>query len=175
MNAWGVSVYGNPCRECGFDWSISAGTAAALIADLPDRYAGLLEGQDGSTRHPDLTWSVGAYVCHVGDNLRIYAERMWSAAETTELRIESYDQDDLASVRKYDHIPLDTALWTLSREAGAWHEAFEAAVARDATFSHPERGLQTFSEMVHAAVHDAIHHEWDIRRSLAVQEHTRRS
>ena len=140
------------------------------MADLPDRYARLLEGRDGATRHPDLTWSVGAYVCHVSDNLRIYAERMWSAAQTEQLRIEAYDQDDLASVRKYEHIPLDTALWTLSREADAWCEAFEAAVGRDATFLHPERGPQTFSELAQTAVHDAVHHEWDIRRSLAAQD-----
>ena len=170
LSTWGVSVYGNPCRECGFDWSISAGGAAALLADVPDRYARLLEGQDGSIRHPDLTWSVGAYVCHVGDNLRIYAERMWSAVEASPLRIEAYDQDDLASVRKYEHIPLDTALWSLSHSAGAWREAFEAAVGRDATFIHSERGPQTFSDLVQAAVHDAMHHEWDIRRALAAHE-----
>ena len=101
MSTWGETVYGNPCRECGFDWSISVEGAAALIPGVPDRYAKLLEGQDGSARHPSLTWSVGAYVCHVGDNLRIFAERMWSAVEARQVHIEGYDQDDLAAVRKY--------------------------------------------------------------------------
>ena len=172
MNAWGVSVYGDPCGGCGFDWSTSACDAAALIADVPGRYSTLLQGRDGSTRHPDLTWSVGAYVCHVGDNLRIYAERLWSAVESSPLHIEKYDQDDLASARKYEQIPLDTALWTLSYSADACNEAFEAAAGRDATFIHSERGPQTFSDMVQAAAHEALHHEWDIRRALATQEQT---
>lgn len=170
MNTWGVTVYGNPCRECRFDWSISVEAAAALIPDVPDRYAKLLQGQDGSARHPDLTWSVGAYVCHVGDNLRIFAERMWSAVEAKQVHIEGYDQDDLASVRKYEYIPLNAALWSLSHAADMWYEAYEAAFGREAIFNHSERGPQTLSDIVQPAVHDAKHHEWDIRRSLAVQE-----
>ncbi len=168
MNAWGIRVYGNPCRECGFDWSISVKAAAAIVAEIPGRYAGLLEGRDGSVRHPGLRWSVGAYVCHVGDNLRIWAERMWSSVEAGHVEIEAYDQDELASVRRYESIPLGTALWALSHAAAAWQEAFEAAVRREPTFSHPERGLISLTDLVQSNCHDAVHHEWDIRRSLDV-------
>lgn len=168
MNTWGVGVYGNPCRECGFDWSISMETAAALIEDVPDRYASLLEGQDGAAQHPELAWSIGAYVCHVADNLRIYAERMWSSLEADQVNLAAYDQDDLALVRKYEYISTKTALWSLSHSAAMWREAFEAAARREPTFNHPERGLQTLSDIVQSNCHDAIYHEWDIRRSLAI-------
>lgn len=169
MNTWGIKVYGNPCEECGFDWSTSMKSAAALIFDVPERYSTLLEGQDGSVRHPDLTWSVGAYVCHVADNLRIYAERMWSSMEANPVNLAAYDQDDLASTRGYQHIPVKTALWSLSHSAPMWREAFEAAVGREPTFNHPERGLQTLSDLVQSNCHDAMHHEWDIRRSLSIK------
>lgn len=166
MNTWGISVYGNPCRECGFDWSISVNAAAALIGGAPSRYTQLLDGQDGAVRHPELAWSVGAYVCHVADNLRIYAERMWSSLEADQVQIAAYYQDDLASVRGYEHILLETALWSLSHSAKMWSEAFEAAAGRQPVFNHPERGLQTLSDLVQSTCHDAMHHEWDIHRSL---------
>lgn len=31
MEAWGAALYGNPCRECGFDWSISPQDAIAWM------------------------------------------------------------------------------------------------------------------------------------------------
>ena len=173
MNTWGVKVYGNPCRECGFDWSISMEAAAAIIAEMPGRYTNLLEGQDGSIRHPSLSWSVGAYVCHVGDNLRIWAERMWSSVGAEQAHLEAYDQDELASVRRYESIPLATALWTLAHAADVWQEAFEAAGKGEPIFNHPERGQLTLSDLVQSNCHDAMHHEWDIRRSLGVHEQTK--
>ena len=68
---WGPGLYGDPCRECGYDWSIMPEDALALMAAIPARYAALLGNSDGSQRHLDLGWSAGAYVCHVADNLRI--------------------------------------------------------------------------------------------------------
>ena len=137
MNTWGVRVYGNPCRECGFDWSISVEAAAAIVAEIPERYARVLEGQDGSVRHPGLGWSVGAYVCHVGDNLRIWAERMWSSVEAEHVEIEAYDQDELASVRRYESIPLATALWSLSHAVDAWAGGAQGRSRTGAYFQPP--------------------------------------
>ena len=95
---------------------------------------------------------------------------MWSAVEARQVHIEGYDQDDLAAVRKYEHIPLAAALWSLSHAAEMWYQAYEAAFGRESTFNHSERGPQTLPDIVQPAVHDAMHHEWDIRRSVAVQE-----
>jgi len=74
--SWGAGLYGDPCRECGFDWSVSPEGAAQLVVAIPSGYAALLQGRDGTQRHPDLEWTAGAYVCHVTDNLRIWAERV---------------------------------------------------------------------------------------------------
>jgi len=80
MMNWGRDLYGNPCRECGYDWSISPDDALSLMAAIPARYAALVGDRDGSQRHPDLSWSAGAYVCHVTDNVRIWAERLAGCA-----------------------------------------------------------------------------------------------
>ena len=166
MNTYGTSVYGDPFRECGFEWSASLEAAAGLIADAPRRYADLLDGQDGTTQHQDLTWTVKAYVFHVADNIRIWAERLWSGATVGQELIRSYDQDALATVRGYEHMPLRTALWSLSHSAAIWNEALAATFDRDLSFNYPGRGVQTLSEVVQTVAHDTVHHEWDISRSL---------
>ena len=76
MSDWGPSVYGDPCRECGFAWSTPVPEAIALVAILPVAFGGLLEGSVGTEQRPDLNWSVTGYVLHVSDNLRIWAERL---------------------------------------------------------------------------------------------------
>lgn len=69
MERWGANLYGDPCTECGYDWSMSTDDAIRVVADVPVRYTALLIGTDGSQRHPDLAWTAGAYACHVNDNL----------------------------------------------------------------------------------------------------------
>ena len=76
VSAWGIRTFGDPCRECGYRWDLTLDEVLALVAAVPDRYAALLAGADGHERHPDLSWSAVAYVCHVADNLRIWAERL---------------------------------------------------------------------------------------------------
>ena len=168
MSIWGARVYGDPCRECGFDWSMPLDAAASFIDDAPRRYTELLDGQDGAAQHPDLTWTVKAYVCHVADNLRIWAERLWSAVAAEQMHIKPYDPDALAAARGYEHIPAPTALWTLSHAVDAWNESLEVTADSTLAFDHSERGLLSLSDIVESVAHDAMHHEWDICRSLAV-------
>ena len=166
MAMWGAGFYGDPCRECGYSWSISPEDATALILDAPERYAELLAGADGSERHPALTWSVKAYVAHVADNLRNWAERIVSACEAGQTALRPTDQDVVAAARAYEAMPLATALWSMGRSANIWADAMAACAGRDFTFSHPLRGEQSLAELVLTVAHDTAHHEWDIRRSL---------
>jgi hypothetical protein len=122
MSDWGRAIYGDPCRECGYDWSISQQEALSVVASIPARYAELLRNRDGRQRHPSLDWSVGAYACHVGDNLRIWAERLAGASLGSSRRVVPYDQDLLARTRGYEHVPLEAALWSLERAVGDWLE-----------------------------------------------------
>src|SRR6185369_3410867 len=73
--AWGAALYGQPCRECGFDWSLSADDALHVVGEIADAFEVRLSEATGTERHPDLSWTPTAYVCHVTDNLRIWAER----------------------------------------------------------------------------------------------------
>ena len=162
----GSQVLRDPCRECGYSWAISPEEATALILDAPRRYAELLDGADGSEQHPDLTWSVKAYVSHVADNLRTWAERIISGTAGQTL-VRPFDQDDLAAIRGYEHMTLETALWSLGHSASIWADAIAASAGHDFVLTHPERGELPLAEVVLTVAHDTAHHEWDIRRSLS--------
>ncbi len=166
MTMWGARFYGDPCRECGYSWAISPEEATALILDAPRRYAELLDGADGSVRHPDLTWSVTMYVEHVSDNLRNWAERIMSAVAAGQTTLRPTDQDVVAAARGYESMPLATALWSMKHSANIWADAMAASAGQEIVFSHPTRGQQSLVELILTVAHDTAHHEWDIRRSL---------
>lgn len=166
MSTWGQGVHGDPCRECGFDWSLSLDDAVTLIAAVPARYSDLFRDRDGRQHHPDLDWSAAAYVCHVTDNLRIWAERLAGYALGATGEVASYDGDLLARARVYEGVPIQAALWSLQRAVDDWREALRLAVDEDVVLVHPERGQQTALDIARTNAHDAHHHEWDIRRSL---------
>jgi hypothetical protein len=76
MEKWGADLYGDPCRDCGFSWVLTPAEAVFSVRSMPDAFAKRLTDATGQERHPDLTWTTAAYVSHVTDNLRIWAERL---------------------------------------------------------------------------------------------------
>lgn len=166
MQSWGAALYGDPCRECGFDWSLTPEAAAELVAGIPRSYAALLADRDGSERHPDLEWTAGGYVCHVTDNLRIWAERLAGAGLGGASEVPEYDQDLIGQARFYNRIPVAGALWSLQRAAWNWGEAVDLARRRGVVLTHAGRGEQRVEDVARNNAHDAYHHGWDIRRSL---------
>jgi hypothetical protein len=166
MSDWGPATYGDPCRQCGFRWTMTQANAVELVIALPPRIATLLDGLDGSQRHPDLEWPVVAYVSHVADNLRIWAERLAGAGLGTPGVVALYDQDLLARARRYERIALTAALWSLDRAVSDWSEAVVLADRAGITLVHPERGVLAVIDVVRSNAHDALHHRWDIERSI---------
>jgi hypothetical protein len=166
MGGWGASVYGDPCRECGFVWAMAPTEVRGTVADLPVTYTTLLAGSSGGERHPELGWSVAEYVCHVADNLRIWAERLVGIATGGPPSVGGYDETALALARNYPSIPLTAALWSLGRSVEDWLEAVDRSNPSGIVLVHPERGGQTLFEVMASNVHDAVHHRWDIERSV---------
>jgi DinB family protein len=159
-------VYGDPCRECGYDWSIRAADAIRLIAEVPRRYAELLVGDPGTTRGAGLDWSTGAYVCHVVDNLRIWAERLAGSARGSSGEVVPYDAELLATARRYESVALEAALWSLASASIVWSEAVQMADHAGSTLVHPDRGELTATDVITTNAHDAYHHAWDLSRIL---------
>ena len=170
MANWGASKYGNPCRECSFAWTTTIDVGIALVSNLPDSISELLAGSTGIERHPQLGWSVGAYVCHVGDNLRIWAERLVGVLEGGVIEVHGYDEQKLALARHYDGIPLQAAQWSLGRAVGDWCDAVMRSPRSGVIMVHPERGELTLTDVVVSNAHDGMHHCWDIEASLGRAE-----
>ncbi|MEU5102051.1 hypothetical protein AB0H07_07130 [Streptomyces sp. NPDC021354] len=167
MELWGAHLYGDPCRDCGFDWSLTPREAVGQVKDLPVRYAALVEGRRGDERHPELAWNVAAYVSHVTDNLRNWAERLAGARLSGARRVPGYDQDLLAQARYYNDVSLAGAVWSLRRAVDSWVESVSAALEDSVVLEHVERGVQRAEDVARNNAHDAAHHAWDIARTLA--------
>ena len=134
-----------------------------FVADIPSELAGLLADATGAERRPALTWSVTAYVLHVGDNLRISAERVAGIALGGSNVVASYDENTLAAARNYASITLPAALWSLEHSTRDWLDAVEMAPP-ELMMIHPERGPIQLDDIVGSNAHDAAHHAWDINR-----------
>jgi hypothetical protein len=165
-NAWWITEWGNPCRECGFDWSQPPEAAVAAVEQLPDRFDAVLAGRTGAEQAPDAGWSVKAYVFHVADNLRIFAERLEGVFAGAPATLAAYDQDELAAARNYEAMSLQSALWSVRTAVAAWSAAARESLARSDTYQHAERGELTPGEITRAPAHDALHHYVDVTRAL---------
>ena len=163
---WGSQLYGNPCRECDFNWEISSAQAVALVQQLSTMYAARLESSTGTETCAQLDWSVSAYVCHVVDNLRIWSERLAGARLSGESRVTGYDQVLLGVARRYEVINLRAALWSLDWAVREWSESLRAALVAGTELRHSDRGRQSVEEVARNNAHDAIHHLWDIERII---------
>jgi hypothetical protein len=140
--------------------------AVAVVSAIPVAYARLLADATGEEQNPTLAWSVSAYVCHVGDNLRIWAERLVGSGRDGRVEVESYDEHALGEARGYGSIALGAVMWSLGRSVDAWVEAVGRSPRRGTVLVHPERGRLTLGDVVTANAHDAVHHGWDIQRTL---------
>jgi hypothetical protein len=158
-------MFGDPCRECGFAWDVSTADATAIVAGVHARLSRMLAGDAGTERHRDLDWSVTAYVCHVGDNLRIWAERLAGVALGGSPAVTGCDEAALGEVRGYETISLPGALWSLDRAARDWLDAVAMAPA-DLTMDHSGFGRLALLDVVRLTAHDTHHHIWDIERTL---------
>jgi hypothetical protein len=163
---WGPERFGDPCRACGFAWSLTSERAVASVLALPDTFDDLIGSADGSLRHPDLEWTVGAYVCHVADNLHIWAQWLAGAALAGEVVVPGYEEKDLGDARFYTRVPVGGALWLLRQATRPWREAVVVAQAHDVVLAHASRGPQSVHDVVRSNAHDAFHHGWDIARIL---------
>jgi hypothetical protein len=165
-NAAWVAEWGDPCRDCGFDWSIAPDAAIAAVEGVLAELAALLDGHTGDETAPDASWSAKAYVFHVADNLYIFAERLEGVAAGAPALVAPYDQDELAAARHYESMSVQAALWSVRASVAVWAPAARASLRRDVTYFHPERGALTAAEITRGPAHDAVHHAWDVRRAV---------
>ncbi|WP_152626511.1 hypothetical protein [Streptacidiphilus carbonis] len=166
MEKWGAGLYGDPCDDCDFGWSLTPQEAILTVEGLPARIRALLVGRTGFEGHPDLAWTAAAYVSHVTDNLRNWAERLAGARLSGAVDVPGYDQDLVAEARHYNEIAPAAALWSLEHAVDAWVASVTAALEAGVVLWHATRGAQRAEDVARNNAHDGHHHIWDIERIL---------
>jgi uncharacterized damage-inducible protein DinB len=161
-----VDRYGDPCRECGFVWTQDPRAAVADVEAIPVRFASAIGDRDGTQTIPELSWSAKAYVFHVADNLRNWAERLEGVRAGADARIANYDADDLAAARRYEAMSVQAGLRSLAWSARLWADATRASLDRGTVLDHPDRGVMSAADTALAPAHDATHHLWDVTRII---------
>ncbi|AGZ40653.1 hypothetical protein [Actinoplanes friuliensis] len=169
MEPWGAALYGDPCEACGFDWSLTPQEALGWVSGWGPRLAEVTAGAEGTERRPPRRWSVTEYVCHVGDNLRQWSERVQSALLAQQPAVGGYDPDALAAARGYAALPLPVAAWSSRLAATTWVEVLGRALHDNVELQHVTRGTQTAADVARNNCHDAHHHLWDIEQILSLR------
>lgn len=166
MDKWGATLYGDPCRECGFTWATQLPAQISLMGDLPDSIDDLAADAAGTERLPELGWNVSGYIAHMTDNTRIWAERLIAVARGADPHVVPYDPDLLAESRQYNRVALPGAKWSLRLAVEGWLSAVEEAEQAGVVILHSERGPMELFDVVSSNTHDAYHHHWDLTRIL---------
>ena len=167
MNPWGVERYGDPCRECGYIWAMPPLQASGVILNSPAICSILIQESEESIRHPDLDWPVVAYVSHMADNLRIWAERLVASCRSSPLTVARYDVTGLATARGYAELQLQGSLWGLERAVGDWSSATAMSADFEPRLIHPDTGELDLGDAILIVGHETHHHLWDIERTVA--------
>jgi hypothetical protein len=166
MEKWGADLYGNPCRGCGFDWSINMMEVLAAVLKAKYDYPNLLALRAGTERHPDLSWTAAGYAVHLADSLRIWSERLVGAYVSGVVDVVPYDPDLLAQVRGYNQMSVGAVLWSVEEAANSWIEAAPEAIENNVVLRHPTRGELRARDVARDNAHDVRHHAWDVERSI---------
>lgn len=153
------------CAECGFSWLSDPANAMAAIERGPGRFETLLAGVAGTTAPTPGVWSPSAYVWHVSDLVRAWAERLHSLAVDPSAAWAGFDPDELARARHYDALPQVSGPWAVARSVDALQVSLRH-VDSDTAFLHPEWGRGTVTDALRWVAHEAVHHELDVRRGL---------
>jgi hypothetical protein len=167
---WGRQAFGDPCRECGYRWDTSTSVGVASVAGIGAEFRIALRGSDGDVTHPELSWSAKGYVLHVADNLRIWAERLEARVAGAAEVVATYDDNSLAIARNYEGMSMESAWVALDHAVAQWLEAVRKGLDARPTLRHPERGLLSIDDVIATNCHDARHHLWDVRRTLASED-----
>jgi hypothetical protein len=153
------------CAECGFSWSASGDRSLTALREALPRFAELLGSAAATAAPTPQVWSPSAYVWHVGDVTRAWAERLHSLGTDPEAPWAGFDPDELARARHYDALPARTGPWALARAVDALLVGLEP-LTTDTPFLHPEWGRGTVADALRWVAHEAVHHELDVRRGL---------
>ena len=156
---------GANCAECGFGWTTDGERALLHLRGGPGRFDELLEGHDATGQPDPRVWSPSAYVWHVGDVVRAWAERLHSLGTDPSASWAGFDPNELAGARRYHALPPRSGPWALARAIDALEQSLDG-LDMDTAFVHPEWGHGTVADALRWVAHEVVHHQVDVRRGI---------
>lgn len=149
------------CVTCGWTWSTAGADALAAIAGAPDRYVELLDGRDGMAPAADGGWNATAYLWHLTDLARSWAERWVQVRAMPGSLLAGWDPDVLAEARNYRALPTAPAQWALSDAVSSFVGQCNR-VDPGASFEHGDWGRGTVEDGIRWLAHEFVHHQLDV-------------
>jgi hypothetical protein len=149
------------CPTCDWNWSIPPDEALEAIADAPGRYAELLRGRDGMARAADGGWNATAYLWHLTDLARSWAERWVQVEAMPGSQLVGWDPDVLAEARNYRALPTAAAEWALGDAVSSFVEQCDQ-VGFGAVFEHGDWGRGSVADAIRWLGHEFVHHQLDV-------------
>lgn len=152
------------CAACGFDWTIEYEQAVAVVAKGPQRLSDALALVAFPTRRSGARWSASMYVWHLVDVMRIGTERLLTLDRDPQRGIPCWDENELATVRKYDRLSPAVGLAVFELETGVWL-GVAATVPTEAVVEHATFGELGALELARRLAHEVHHHTMDVAGS----------
>jgi hypothetical protein len=153
------------CDECGFDpHEHPSETVASTIRENAASWIPVLERPDAALRPSDDRWSDLEYACHVRDVYRLFLERLELMLKEENPAFQNWDQDATAVAERYDLQDPATVLVELQAAALKLADGFQSVRGADweRTGVRSDGNAYPIATLGALALHDPIHHLWDV-------------
>ncbi len=163
-------VLDRPCPACGLDLrDVAPETVADRLRANAASWASLLDHPAAAQRPSDDQWSALEYGCHVRDAFRRFDQRLALLLAEADPTFDNWDQDVTAIEERYGEQDPTVVAGEIVAAAAVLADGFDAVVGDQ--WLRPGRrsdGVRfTVASMARYALHDPVHHVWDVETAYA--------
>ncbi|WP_435771008.1 DinB family protein [Nocardioides sp. SYSU DS0651] len=163
-------VLERPCPDCGLDAaSVEPGDLGAAVRANARFWVSALARPEAERRPAPAVWSPTEYACHVRDVHVLFAQRLGQMLTEDDPLFANWDQDETARVQRYDlqrAVDVAPALESAADRVAAIYDSVPPE-----SWSRPGRrsngSVFTVASLGRYHLHDAVHHQWDVRWMMA--------
>jgi hypothetical protein len=158
------------CPDCGFDAAeLDRDQIGATTRDVAGRFVAFLDEGDVRDRPSPDVWSTLEYGCHLRDVGRVFGERLQLMLDEDEPQFLNWDQDETATVDRYDLQDPEVVAGELAASLGGLADAYDAVLPPqwDRKGFRSNGSIFTVESLGRYMAHDLVHHVWDIEQARA--------
>lgn len=160
-------VLNNACPECGCAaQNFALEDIAPTARSIEPLWRDALSAPHASQRPAPQVWSVVEYGAHIADVLTIMRERLELMLAYDNPNFANWDQDQAALDGGYAQCEADTVMTQISSNLELFASAYEHVQPeqQDRTGMRSNGSAFTVLTLGQYALHDLIHHGWDVTK-----------